>query len=168
VSNITVRDQIVVSRRVEEAWDAIQDPRAHVSWHPYVKRIEGEHELGASRKCEVRVGKRTGRTEERCVTCQREQTILWMIEKDTTGFSRMVSDWRAGFRLESKSPSATIVTAESTFRPERVSVRLMTPLIVRKFHRTQRAILAGLKQYCENPPGAEGRASSLDSASRAS
>ena len=44
---------------------------------------------------------------------------------------------------------ATIVIAESTFSPNKALVRLMLPPIRRKFHRTQRAILGGLKEAVE-------------------
>ena len=74
--------------------------------------------------------------------------IAWKIEEDTTGFARLVSDWRAGFALAARD-GATIVTAESTLRPNNPLVWAMLPLICRKFNKTQRAILAGLKESLE-------------------
>jgi hypothetical protein len=44
----------------------------------------------------------------------------------------------------------TVVAAESTFEPNNPLVRAMVPIIRRrKFHRTQRVILAALKQSLE-------------------
>ena len=73
---------------------------------------------------------------------------MWAVEHDSTGFSRMVTDWRTGFSLQPQGPGATRVRAESQFRP-RLPARLMAPAIRRKFHQTQRAILDGLKQHVE-------------------
>jgi hypothetical protein len=70
------------------------------------------------------------------------------IGTDTTGFSRMVSAWRAGFWLEPNG-SSTLVSARSVFEPRNVLIRAMLPAIRRRFHRTQRSILAGLKRSLE-------------------
>jgi hypothetical protein len=50
---------------------------------------------------------------------------------------------------------ATIVTAESCFRPRNVIVRAMLPVIRHRFHRTQRSILRGLIEATEADRGAE-------------
>lgn len=60
----------------------------------------------------------------------------------------MVSDWRAGFRLEQRDRGA-LVKAWSAFTPKNVLVRVMSPVIRRKFHETQKAILEGLKRSLE-------------------
>jgi hypothetical protein len=73
---------------------------------------------------------------------------MWSVESDSTGFSRMVTDWRTGFSLQPRGAGATLVWAQSLFRP-RLSARLMAPVIRRKFHQTQRAILDGLRQHVE-------------------
>jgi hypothetical protein len=69
----------------------------------------------------------------------------------------MVSDWRAGFALWSRN-AATHVTAQSTFVPRNPLVRIMSPIIRRKFHHAQRNILASLKDAVESvreEPGSE-------------
>ena len=60
----------------------------------------------------------------------------------------MVSDWRAGFELEPLD-GMTLVTARSTFQAKSVLVQAMGPIVRLKFHRAQRAILAGLKRSSE-------------------
>src|SRR5919198_1206516 len=77
--------------------------------------------------------------------------VVWRaIEDDSTGFGRMVTGWRSGFSLAERE-GATIVTAESTFRPGNLLVRAMLPVIRRKFHQTQQAILRGLQDAVEGP-----------------
>jgi uncharacterized protein YndB with AHSA1/START domain len=148
---VKIEDDIQVDAPPSDVWSAIEDPVAHASWHPYVIRITGEHRAGASRTCSVLMGGTTGETRERCIEAERERAITWAIDHDTTGFSRMVSDWRASFILMPHERGA-VVTARSAFRPRNLAVRAMTPLIRRKFHRTQRAILAGLKKSLERAP----------------
>jgi uncharacterized protein YndB with AHSA1/START domain len=150
MSDVRIADQIRVEAPVAAVWRAIEDPAAHARWHPFLTGIEGEHALGQIRTCSVLVGTKHGQTKERCVEHDDGNRIAWGIEEDSTGFGRMVSGWRAGFTLAARD-RATIVTAESTFRPNNPLVRAMLPLIRRKFHQTQRAILAGLKESIETP-----------------
>jgi uncharacterized protein YndB with AHSA1/START domain len=144
-----ITDQVVVQAPVDRVWGAIQDPAEHVEWHPFATRIEGTHALGSTRKCSVLVGEKPGTTQERCSTYDEARTIMWTVEQDSSGFSRMVSDWRTGFSLEPQGSATTRVTAQSLFTPKRLPARLMMPVIRRKFHKTQRAILDRLKQHTE-------------------
>jgi uncharacterized protein YndB with AHSA1/START domain len=145
---VRIVDELVVRAPISDVWAAIKDPVAHAGWHPFLTGIEGEHALAATRACSVDVGGKQGTTRERCVEEERERRIVWAIEEDSTGFSRMVSDWRAGFGLE-LAGAETRVVAESVFRPRSVLIRIMSPIVKRKFHHAQRAILAGLKNACE-------------------
>jgi uncharacterized protein YndB with AHSA1/START domain len=150
MSTVGIADEIRVEAPAAEVWLAIEDPVAHARWHPFVTQIAGRHELDAVRSCSVRVGKKPGQTSERCVEHEHGRRIVWAIEEDTTGFGRMVTGWRAGFAVSS-SDGTTVVTAESTFRPRSLLVRAMLPMIRRKFHQTQRAILHGLRDSAEAP-----------------
>ncbi|HEY8631453.1 MAG TPA: hypothetical protein VIL73_13065, partial [Gaiellaceae bacterium] len=87
---------------------------------------------------------------ETCVADEALKQILWRIDEDSSGFMRMASDWTAGFTLR-ETNGDTIVIAQSIFRPRNALVRLMMPLVRRKFHSAQRTILDGLKQYAEGP-----------------
>jgi uncharacterized protein YndB with AHSA1/START domain len=148
MASVRILDELIVRAPISDVWAAIKNPAAHVAWHPFLTGIEGEHALGATRACSVTVGGKQGTTRERCIEEEQERRISWAIEEDSTGFSHMVSDWRAGFSLEPAGP-ATRVVAESVFRPRSVLIRIMSPIVRRKFHHTQRAILVGLKNACE-------------------
>jgi uncharacterized protein YndB with AHSA1/START domain len=148
MSEVRIADEIRVEAPIAAVWLAIEDPAAHARWHPFVTLIAGKHELDHVRTCSVLVGNKQGQTRERCVEHDDGNRIAWTIEEDSTGFARMVSDWRAGFALAARD-GATIVTAKSTFRPNNPLVRAMLPLIRRKFHQTHRAILTGLKESLE-------------------
>jgi uncharacterized protein YndB with AHSA1/START domain len=148
MAKVRIEDEVVVDALAEDVWAAIEDPAAHASWHPFVTGITGKHSLGAIRRCAVAIGKKTGETSERCIEHEPERRIVWRIEEDSSGFLRMVSDWTAGFELEARD-GRTVVRAESVFQPRNVLVRLMQPMVRRKFHGAQRAILAGLKASVE-------------------
>ena len=156
---VMIKDQREVNASPVTVWAAIKDPRAHAAWHPFVTRIEGTHEAGADRVCSVKLGRKLAQTRERCIVDQSEQRISWRIDEDTSGFSRLVSDWTAGFSLAARD-DRTLVTAESAFRPRNGLVRLLMPMVRWKFHQTQRAILAGLEEYV----GARARGGGEDAA----
>lgn len=141
---VDIRDDTTVHAPAARVWHAIKDPAVHAAWHPFVTRIDGQHERGATRHCVIRIGKNDGSTEEYVTEYEDERRLLWRIRSDSTGFSRMVTDWTAGFVLRPSGPHDTVVTAVSIFRPRNWMIRLMLPLIRRKFHQTQRAILGGL------------------------
>jgi uncharacterized protein YndB with AHSA1/START domain len=149
---VEIKDEVVVNANGSEVWEAIRDPALHADWHPFVDSIRGEHAPGASRRCAIRVGKKAGKTKEHCTAYDEEQRILWQIDEDSTGFLRLVSNWTAGFVLEPAGSGATRVSAQSVFERKNPLLVLMLPMIRRKFHRTQRAILAGLKQFVERRP----------------
>jgi uncharacterized protein YndB with AHSA1/START domain len=148
MSEVRIADELRLDAPVDVVWRAIEDPAAHARWHPFVSAIAGGHELHEVRSCSVQVGKKEGTTKERCVEREEGTRIVWAIEEDSTGFARMVSGWRSGFSLAERG-GATMVTAESTFRPNSVLVRAMLPVIRRKFHRTQQGILRGLREAVE-------------------
>ena len=98
MTEVEVVDEVLVNRPVEVVWAAIIDPAVHAAWHPYVTEIRGEHREGAVRTCSVSVGRKPGRTDERCVELVPERSIAWLIEDDSSDFGGKVSDWR--FRLQ--------------------------------------------------------------------
>jgi uncharacterized protein YndB with AHSA1/START domain len=149
MSEVRIADELRLDAPIDVVWRAIEDPAAHARWHPFVSAIEGGHELHEIRSCSVQVGKKGGSTKERCVERQERARIAWAVEEDTTGFGRMVSAWRSGFSLATRG-GATNVTAESTFRPNNVLVRAMLPVIRRRFHQTQQALLRGLQEAVED------------------
>jgi uncharacterized protein YndB with AHSA1/START domain len=148
MSEVRIANEVRLDAPIDVVWHAIEDPAAHARWHPFVSTIAGGHELHEVRSCSVQVGKKKGTTRERCVEREEGVRIAWAIEEDSTGFARMVSGWRSGFSLAERD-GATVVTAQSTFRPNNVLVRTMLPLIRRKFHQTQQAILRGLQEAVE-------------------
>jgi len=146
---VAIEDEVVVNGSASEVWEAIRDPALHADWHPFVDSIRGEHAAGASRSCAIRVGKKTGETVEHCTAYEENKRILWQIDEDSTGFLRLVSDWTAGFVLEPAGPGKMRVGAQSVFERKNPLLVLMLPMIRRKFHQTQRAILAALKEFVE-------------------
>jgi hypothetical protein len=96
----------------------------------------------------VAIGRRHGQTKERCVLDDEPTAIAWVVETDATGFGRMVSGWRAGFSLADHGAS-TAVTAHSSFTPNSPLIRVLLPVVRRRFHHAQRTILHELKRSLE-------------------
>jgi uncharacterized protein YndB with AHSA1/START domain len=153
MSEVRIADELQLDAPIDVVWRAIEDPVAHARWHPFVSAIAGGHDLHEIRSCSVRASGKEGTTKERCVEREESARIAWAIEEDSSGFGRMVTGWRSGFSLAERD-GTTLATAESTFRPDNLLVRAMLPVIRRKFHQTQRAILRGLRQAVEDTPAA--------------
>jgi uncharacterized protein YndB with AHSA1/START domain len=145
---VEITDQVTVRAPVDRVWAAIRDPGEQVGWHPFATRIEGVHVLGGARECSVLVGGKPGSTRERCTQYEEARAIMWAVEQDSSGFSRMVSGWRTGFSLQPQGSGVTRVSAQSLFTP-RLPARVLMPVIRRKFHQAKRVILGGLKQQME-------------------
>lgn len=147
---VRIEDEVLIHAPLSAVWQVIKNPDAHARWHPYIIRITGDHRLGAMRICSVVLGGRPGATQERCIEIEEDEQwrITWAIDDDTSGFSRRVSDWRAGFNLEHRE-GGTLVTVHSTFRPNNVFVWLVSPWIGFRFHHTQRTILKRLQKFVE-------------------
>ena len=47
----SIQDTIIVNAPIHKVWEAIQDPKTHAQWHPFVTHIGGEHAPGAMRQC---------------------------------------------------------------------------------------------------------------------
>lgn len=150
-----IRDAVLIKAPHHEVWEAVRDPYQHAQWHPALTGIEGEHVLGAVRTCDVVIGNKTSTNRERCIVYDEGRAIEWVIEHDGSGFSRMAKDWTAGFTLQPHSDNETRVEARSVFSSRTLLARIMLPLIRRKFHQTQRAILDGLRQHVEDRSRAE-------------
>lgn len=144
-----ITDEVTIKAPIAAVWKAIQDPAEHVAWHPFATRIDGEHAPGAVRTCTVQLGRKPGTTRERCTGYDEASAIMWAMEYDSSGFSRMVTGWQAGFHLTAVDPGTTRVQAVSQFRPRGPLVRVMMPAIRRKFHQAQWALLDGLRQHAE-------------------
>jgi uncharacterized protein YndB with AHSA1/START domain len=145
----TLTDTTTIAAPVDQVWAAIENPDRHAHWHPFVQQIDGDHHANSVRTCTVLIGTRRATTVERCTERLDGRKLGWRIESDTTGFSRMVSGWAAGFTIEPDGPDKTRVLAESVFTPAKLSAHVLRPILRRKFHQTQRTILASLKQYVE-------------------
>ena len=143
-----ITDEVIVNAPADQVWKAIADPGEHVAWHPFATSIDGDHALGEVRRCTVRLGRKPATTQERCSAYEETRKIMWTVEQDSSGFARIVTDWQTGFSLQPEGASSTRVRAESLFRPKLLA-RMMTKMIRRKFHQTQRAILDGLRQHAE-------------------
>jgi uncharacterized protein YndB with AHSA1/START domain len=149
MSEVRIADELRIKAPIAAVWRAIEDPAGHARWHPFVREITGNHELGQVRTCSVHVAGKQGQTRERCVEHDVGRRIAWAIEEDSTGFGRMVSGWRAGFAM-TEQDGVTTVTAASTFEPCNLLVRAILPVIRRKFHQTQRTILRALRDSLES------------------
>lgn len=150
------RDEVVVNATPQRIWESLEDSTCLPEWMPMVKRTTGKREMvGAVRECDVQIDGRDGRVIERCVEHSPYHRIAWVLQEDTFGFSKMLSDFGFSFTLEPLGANTTLLRNETYYRPEGLLASLMSVLMMRrKFRRVRQAALANLKRRAEGPRSA--------------
>jgi hypothetical protein len=73
----------------------------------------GRERVGAVRTCDVDFGNKAGTTLERCIESVPNRTLAHLIEDDSFGFSRMLSDFWLSFTLEPENAQTTRLSIET-------------------------------------------------------
>jgi uncharacterized protein YndB with AHSA1/START domain len=146
----------------EEIWDILEDSTRLPEWTT-VLRTTGVREMpGSVRECEVNFEGKMGSVVERCVDSDPYRRIEWLMDDDTFGFSRMLSDFGFSFTLTATVDGETLVRTDTYYRPKTILAKAMNRLLMkRKFRAARRRFLKGLKGLAEaghDPAGARGRA----------
>ncbi len=148
------RDEIMIAASASRIWEILEDPLLIPRWNPMVRKVsvpDGQHEHeGAVRKCEVEFGSRKGRVTEKCVEFQANRKLMHVLEADTLGMDRMLSDFAFSANLSPAGDGGTLLRLETYYRPKGALARVMNFLLMRpSFGKTRRLMLKGLKNLCE-------------------
>ncbi len=148
--------EIMIQTGPERIWAILEDSTLLPHWVPMVKQTtcaSGQKErAGAVRTCHIEMNGRKNEVEERCVECVPHQRIFWLMERDSLGFSDMLSDYVFGFILEPKGEGITLVRLENYYQTRGAIGRLMNALMVkRKLHGLRKTMLDHLKRFAERP-----------------
>src|SRR5919198_6185860 len=148
------RTEISIEAPPDVIWALLEDSETNLpSVFPMVQTCtlaDGGHErVGAVRTCGVDFGGRKGETVERCIEAVPRRRLAHVIEDDTFGFSRRLSDFWFSFELDPR-PATTVVSVETHYDPKGVTGRLMSALVAkRKFRRVRELALGNLKALAE-------------------
>ena len=144
------RDEIVVKASRETIWRILTDTARLPEWAPMVKHTNGIQEtLDAVRQCDVEFDGRPGKVTERCCEFRPHERIAWVMEQDSFGFSRMLSDFGFGFTLIPLDGSTRLIN-DSFWQPKHLLASLMSRFMMRpKIRRIRQQVLRNLKQLAE-------------------
>jgi Polyketide cyclase / dehydrase and lipid transport len=150
-------NEILVHAAPERIWAILEDSQANLpDVLPMVRTCEleaGGHErVGAVRTCSVDFGSKRGITVERCIESVPNRRLAHRIERDSFGFSRVLSDFWFSFSLEPEN-GATLVRIETHYDPRGLMGRLMSALMAkRRFRSVRMSALENLKRLAEDAP----------------
>lgn len=143
-------DEILIGASPQRIFAILEDARRLPDWTSVIS-TSGNHEtVGVVRECEVDLDGRRGRVVERCIESVPPSRIAWAMERDTFGFSRLVSDFGFSFTLYPEGDDKTRVRNEAYYRSKGPIAAAMNTLVMRrKFRGVRRKWLANLKGLCE-------------------
>lgn len=154
MSKAPVQDtwEILVDAPAADVWAVLDDSANLPRWCPFMVKdtTGGKESMGATRECTIENGGRSGRVKERCIDYQPERRIMWTMDEDTLGITRMLEGFAFGFSLERLEDQRTRVTFEQRWRARTLLAKLLVPLVMRRqMAKTNERLLGYLKQYVE-------------------
>jgi len=146
MSTLQARSQAVVNAPISSVWAIITDITLLPRINPGVIKATGTmNESNAVRTCEVENKGRKGIIIEKLVEFVPGKRMVWRVESDTMGMSKMLLDTQFSLLLETVTDSSTKVTAETHYSPRTFLAGIMNGLVMKKmFARAQEKILQNL------------------------
>lgn len=133
-------------------WAIITDISLLPRINPGVIKATGTmNKLNGMRTCEVENRGRKGVITEKLIEFVPEKRVVWKVESDTMGMSKMLKDTRFFLLLEKVTDSSTRVTAETHYTPANLPARIMNSLMMKKmFAAAQEEILHNIQTLIQN------------------
>ena len=152
MSTLQAKSEAVLNASVSRIWAIVTDITLLPRINPGVIKASGTmNEQNASRTCEVENKGRKGIITEKLVEFVPGKKMVWKVESDTMGMSKMLLDTRFSLVLEMVTDSSTKVTAETHYSPRTILARVMNGLMMKKmFAKAQEKILQNLQTLTQN------------------
>jgi len=152
MSTLQARGEALLNASVSRVWAIVTDITLLPRINPGVIKASGAmNEPNAVRTCEVESKGRKGIITEKLVEFVPEKRMVWKVESDTMGMSKMLLDTRFSLLLETVTDSSTKVTAETHYSPRTILARMMNGLMMKKmFAKAQEKILQNLRALAQN------------------
>jgi hypothetical protein len=147
-------DSTIIEKSAAELWPLIADSTQLTRWGPPVVSVKvlGEPEgVGSRRTVEARFGRKAGRfTERRIIHDEHRHSMAFVIEADTFGLGKLLTNIGSLMQLEPLGPGRTRLTWSFFHQPRGVIGRVMNRLVILRQQRTNRLkALASIKAYAE-------------------
>jgi uncharacterized protein YndB with AHSA1/START domain len=151
MSNLQARNETIIKAPAARVWAAVTDIKLLPKINPGVIAATGRmDQQGATRTCEMSTNGRKGTMTERLAELVPGQKTVWVIESDSMGMTKMLSDPRFCFYVEKIDEGTTRLINESYYTPATVTARVMNALFMkRKMGQIQEQILQNVKSLVE-------------------
>jgi uncharacterized protein YndB with AHSA1/START domain len=150
------RDEILVAAPIEQLWSLIADSTRLPEWGPPVRKVEilgqpGQaEELGSRRRVEAEFDGKQGSFVERRTEHVPGRKIAYLIEEESFGLFRVMTEPGFAIELESAGPGTTRVVWSFFHNPKGLIGQILNVLVIlRQQRRNRLAALASLKQHAE-------------------
>jgi uncharacterized membrane protein len=126
------------------------------NWAPVVDAVTDEHGgddtgLGVTRTCAVTMNGKQGTMVERCVEAVAETRASFLVEHDSFGFSRMLTNYGFTVHFTSTTSDLTSVRIETFYTPANPIAAMLNRLVLRrKFRGVVDELLGGLRTLAEH------------------
>lgn len=148
-------DEILIGVLPHRIFAILEDAGRLPEWTSVISTSGTRETAGAVRECEVDLDGKRGSVVERCIEADPPRRIAWAMERDTFGFSRLMSDFGFSFTLEPAGDGTTRVRNETYYRSRGMFSAAMNVLVMRrKFRGVRRRWLANLKRLSEEAASA--------------
>lgn len=154
-SQIQGQDAIVVEAPIARLWTLISDSMEMYNWGPPVRGVrvlsdDGREGLGTWRRVDAEFDGKAGHFIERRIEHVEGRKIAVLIEEETFGLFRLLSEVGSSLEIEPLGPHQTRVIFTFFHNTKGVMGYLMNKLVVlRQQRRNRLAALASLKKYAE-------------------
>jgi uncharacterized protein YndB with AHSA1/START domain len=150
------RDEIIIDVPPDQVWSLIADSTLLARWGPpvtavqLVEPIAGPERVGSRRRVDARFNGKDGHFVEIGTEHVKGRRIAYVIEQDTFGLGRVMTEPGFALDIEPAGPGRSRVTFSFFHHPKGVLGQVMNVLVVlRRQRRNRRVALASLKQVAE-------------------
>jgi hypothetical protein len=154
-SHIQGQDAVVIDAPPEHLWTLISNSMELCNWGPPVRGVkiltdDGHEGLNTWRRVDAEFDGKQGHFIERRIEHIEGRKIAVLIEEETFGLFRLLSEVGSSLELELLSPRQTRVIFTFFHNTKGVTGYIMNKLVVLRQQRRKRlAALASLKKYAE-------------------
>lgn len=156
-SQIQGQDAIIIEAPAERLWTLISNSMELCHWGPLVRGVkiltDDEHEgLGTWRRVDAEFDGKQGHFVERRIEHIEGKKMAVLIEEETFGLFKLLSEVGSSLEIEPLDPHRTKVIFTFFHNTRGVLGYIMNGLVIlRQQRRNRLAALASLKKYAERP-----------------
>lgn len=153
------QDSIIIKASTKILWPMIANSKHLEDWGPPVTHVEiltspeQAENVGSCRRVDVEIGGKKGYFIERRLEHVEEKRMRFVMEDETFGLSKIMTDTGASLELEAIDAQTTRVIFTFYHRPKGILGYLMNRLIVlHQQHANRLLALQSLKAFAESHP----------------